>query len=842
MFQEPDQKAPEGFRATNFKFNEQESVSAFEQTEEKDHDIERDERSAEEDSKAGRFFESAIKIGLWLLAFILPLFFLPFNSSVLELNKQFLLFIFSFVLLVFWLGKVLTQRKLEIKKSLLNVLIVLFVFSVLASSLLAANKFQSLIGSGNSIAESFLALACLGIIYFLASNSFKSKKDFIVLTFTFLASAVLTGILALLQLSSNFIFSWDFSKVASFNSVGSVNALEIFLAAALVLISALFIDSKRPLWQSVVFVGIAAFLLFTIIAMNFANVWWVLIGVMVLVVGIGIMKRGRASQTRMILAMVILAMALMLTLTKINISGNWLNIPAEVSPTFGTTIEIDKGALSENLFLGSGPGTFAYNWELFRSTAINQTIFWNVRFTQGISKVFSMPSTLGIIGAGFWLLVVIFFAFWGAFKLMSRKGENWNLAFAFYSAWLFLAGMQFFYPTNLTLEFLFWLTLGASLFLIKSLVKEGEAVEDRGIISLSFKKESPLASVLAFLLVIFLVLTISFFYLGFNYWRADAAFQRGLTASLNEGNLEKGYNEVVTAMSLNPYNDTYQNALSQIALLRVNQEMLKPASADRDKQVQNLIADAVNLSKAAADINPQNPDNWIQRGIVYRSVLGYLPGADEWMLKSFSEASKLQPKNPYTFFEMGRSYSLLVDYVLAQGTDQESQAKAIDYLNKAEEEFNKAIEAKSDYSPAHYQLALIYDRRNQTASAIAKMEITKASFPEDIGVAFQLGLLYYKNQDFEKSRVEFERAIAMDQNYSNARYFLGLIYDKQKNKEKAIEQFNRIAQLNPENQEVKNILANLANGREALSGIVPPAAAPEQRADVPVQEKQPETR
>jgi len=798
------------------------------------------EADEEKGSKISAFFDIAIRIGLYLLAFLLPLFFLPLTSNVLELNKQFLLFIFSFVLLVLWLAKILTQRKLEIKKSLLNILIVLFVASVLVSSLLAQNKFQGLIGSGNTIAESFMVLVCLGIIYFLASNAFKSKKDANSLVYVLLASSVLAGVFGLLQMSSRFVFSWEFLKVVSFNTVGSVNALEIFLAAVLVLAVALFADGRRSLWQSVVLAVGSAFLLFTIISLNFANVWWGLIGVMILVVGLGIMKQGRASQTRLILAMVVLAMALMLTLTKINISGSWLNIPAEVSPTLGSTLSIDKGALSNKLFLGSGPGTFAYNWELFRSPLINQTAFWNIRFSQGISKIFSMPATLGIIGVGFWLLVLVFFAGWGAFRLIFKKGENWNLAFAFYSAWLFLAGMQFLYPTNLTLEFMFWLMLGVSLFLIKGLGEETQ--ETKGVISLSFKKESPLASVFSFLLVIFLVLTISFFYLGFNYWRADAAFQSGLNASLNQGNLEKGYNDITKAITLNPYGDTYLNSLSQIALLRVNEEMLKPKSNERDLRAQQFIADAVNLSKAAADLNPQNPDNWIHRGIVYRSVLGYLSGAEEWMLTSFGEASKLQPKNPYTFFEMGRSYLLLVDFVLVQGQSQEIQAKALDYLNKAEEQFNKAVEVKSDYAPAHYQLALIYDRKGQNDSAIGKMEITKANFPNDIGLAFQLGLLYYKKQDWARAQAEFERAISLDSNYSNARYFLGLIYDNQGNKVAAREQFEKIAGLNPDNQEVKNILANLAQGRDALSGIVPPAPSPEQRQEAPVQEKQQETR
>ncbi|PIZ89699.1 MAG: hypothetical protein COX89_00125, partial [Candidatus Nealsonbacteria bacterium CG_4_10_14_0_2_um_filter_37_10] len=74
-------------------------------------------------------------------------------------------------------------------------------------------------------------------------------------------------------------------------------------------------------------------------------------------------------------------------------------------------------------------------------------------------------------------------------------------------------------------------------------------------------------------------------------------------------------------------------------------------------------------------------------------------------------------------------------------------------------------------------------------------------------MAFQLGLIYYNDEQFNKAKAEFERAILLDPNYSNARYFLGLIYDREENKKEAISQFERIEQFNPENQEVKKILA-----------------------------------
>ena len=96
------------------------------------------------------------------------------------------------------------------------------------------------------------------------------------------------------------------------------------------------------------------------------------------------------------------------------------------------------------------------------------------------------------------------------------------------------------------------------------------------------------------------------------------------------------------------------------------------------------------------------------------------------------------------------------------------------------------------------------------------MEINRQLLPQDTGAAFQLAVLYYKTEKYEQAKAEFIRALALDSNFSNARYFLGLLYDREGDKEAALDQFERIAKLNPNNEEVKQIIANLKAGLPAL--------------------------
>ena len=61
-------------------------------------------------------------------------------------------------------------------------------------------------------------------------------------------------------------------------------------------------------------------------------------------------------------------------------------IPGEITPTFQITVELGFKTLKEsfkNLILGSGPGTWGYQFLLYRPIDLNLTGFWQIRFSQG---------------------------------------------------------------------------------------------------------------------------------------------------------------------------------------------------------------------------------------------------------------------------------------------------------------------------------------------------------------------------------------------------------------------------------------------------------------------------
>jgi len=313
---------------------------------------------------------------------------------------------------------------------------------------------------------------------------------------------------------------------------------------------------------------------------------------------------------------------------------------------------------------------------------------------------------------------------------------------------------------------------------------------------------------------------------------AETNYLKGLR-TWQQGNTQESIPYLEKAVRINPKVDLYWRELSQIYVQRIN-EVANRTDLSREeinKQVQILINNSINSVKRATDVNPKNVANWSVRGFIYQSMAGVISGAEDWAKKSYEEALNLEPANPYFPTQMG-----IVLLRKASFLDQKEQKEEREkIIGEAENQFEKAIELKSDYAPARFQIAMVYQAQGKQSEAIRELEETRSIAPYDVGLSFQLGLTYYQNEDYQKAQAEFERTILLNPNYSNALYFLGLTYDHFGESAKAIEKFRKVAELNPNNPGVQKILDNLRVGRKALEDIVE-----EEPPEVPIEEESPE--
>jgi Flp pilus assembly protein TadD len=360
--------------------------------------------------------------------------------------------------------------------------------------------------------------------------------------------------------------------------------------------------------------------------------------------------------------------------------------------------------------------------------------------------------------------------------------------------------------------------------------------------------------IVSLLLIILMIGSVSLLYVESQKYVASLYFSSGLKIFSASQNPDSALAKVGKAINLDPMVDDYQRAASQLFLVKTKNTLdsLQSASATAAEPLradfQNNMARAVSFAQQAQTLGPNESANWTNLGYVYENVLLFVDGAEDWMISAYEKAASLEPQNPALWSDLGRARLAAADKIQAQLNQMSSAEKPdqtkIDALKqkwnesvaKSIDALNKAVQIKPDYSPAHLLLAQAYTRQGDIKNAIQKSADYYSLNTSDAGAAFQLGFLFYKDNQMANAKAALERAVELNDNYSNARYFLGLIYDSEGNKQAAKEQFEKIAALNPDNSEVKKILENLNAGRGALETVVPPAPPPEQRTQAPVPE------
>lgn len=775
------------------------------------------------------------KILIYLLVFLLPLV-LAGIANGLNFPKQGVLLVLACSALFLWLLDAILKGKLEIRFSILDFAIAGFLVIVALSFIFSRWPWASFWGWPQDTANSFLTVFCLALFYFLIKNLFEEKTEIFFLQLALMGSGFLVGLIGIFHVFGKFVLPWGFTKVSAFNTIGTFNSWGIFLAALIPGALALIFSTKGSVRTGLQILALPIFL--GVVLSNYWVTWLAILFSMIVFLIFGLGRFGKIESKFLILIMLFFGLSLVFGVFKMPIPGLPAT-PLEVSPSLKATFNVSQQMLAgeikglkeiKDLLLGWGPGSFKYGWSRYKSAALNQTIFWNIRFSKGGSEVLEILGERGILGMLSFLAIVGLSLYYGFFGLLKSKkaprsspeqaDQDLVFSLAPFASFLSLTVIKFLYPTNLCLAFLWWLFL--ALVVRGGMGKRGEA----RIFELKPDSRASLFASLALVLV--LISGIVLFYFQGQRILAEAKYNAALI-KLNQGQGQEAINLIVQAIGYNPQQEIFWQDLSQLYLARAGGEMTRTDISDEEKtrNVSNFVGLAVNTSNRASQINPANVANWQVRGLVYRSIIGWSSGAFEWANRIYERALELEPTNPFILLELARTQ--VAQASLVRGAERTA------ILETAEGYIKKALELKFDYAPAYYQQALIYEFSGKSDEAIATLEGVKqmaAFLPtydpfQDVGLAFQLGILYYRAEDFDKAQAELERAIGLSPNYSNARYFLGLIYDKKGQKSKAIEQFELISQLNPDNEEVKKILDNLRQGKSALEGIVTtPEAAP----------------
>lgn len=759
-------------------------------------------------SKWSRMLGIVADVSLLLLIFLFPLFYIPDMRDALELPKQLLLIGLGTFTGIFWIIRVFVSRTVVLRPTFLFLPMFLFFVGVGIATLTSIDRYTSLFGGLGGEYASFVSLIGFLLLVFFIVNNDRGGRFLRRAMTAFFLSACLVIIEALSALFG--ISLPPFPDIAAWNSIGSAFSLGVFAAATAVFASGVLLFETNGeegngrmvrvlLPAGAWFAGIAS------LVYLFVLDWW--IGWVLLIVGAGLLllyifvyAHLFRSFGRILLPVLAMVLAVLFLFLRTPVQ---LRIPAEISPGRAASWQVARETLRERPVFGSGPATYTLDYMKHVPLLFMQTPFWNVRFGSGSNYAVTLLPTVGLVAFLFWVLFVVLVAAFAVKSLFrDERHSSRLLTLSVFAPWLTLVVAQCLYGTNMSLQFLFWL-LTALLFFSTS----------RKTVSATFSSSPRALLGTSFGAVLFVVFMIILVLLATGRAMAWDDFADAIRANA-AGDIVKTRNELTEASKTDPRTDIFMRNLAQARLF----EASRATSADELRATLNT---AVGAAQRAVVIGPKNPANWYMLGIVFRELTPAVAGAGERAIQAFEEARIFEPRNPVYPMEMSRIRIALADAARLQTQSKDevvrrtAEAQASEQLAQAYQLLQEAIELKSDYAPAHFYTALVLERQGKLAEAVSKMETVRKGSPRDVGVAFQLGVLYIKQKDLAKAEAELKRALDIAPNYANARWYLASIYEARGDLDAAIKQIEAILAGNPENQLVKNRLEGLKKGKSA---------------------------
>lgn len=775
---------------------------------------------------SGNNFVIATRWLCYSLLFLIPLFYLPVSLDPLEINKQTLLVLVSFVGLIFWLGAMVFERTLVFRRGWLNLFPPLIFIAILLSTIFSQGPYLSWLGHSTEEYSSLLSFAGYLAVFFLLANIFTRLADHRRAYAIILVSASLVGLFGTSSLFGlNLIPGLNYTAA---NPIGGINDFVVYLVVMAVFANALWMSHTPESslfyhnwfgWvEKILALLISALAFLVLLLTDYQSAWILLLaGLLVTFVFVFIRLRDFPNYNRFILPF-LLVVASLPFLFYFG-SPFKVQLPIEVSPNYSASWNIAQQTLAnDSALLGSGPGTFTYDYAKYRPLAVNLSQFWNYRFDRGASFALTSLATIGLFGALVWILFIL-----GTFGrtlshiFKAREREDWLPSFALISAWGTLIIASFLFSLNLTALFLIFALAG----LLASRVMKASVLK-------TFKQTPKLGLLFSFLFVLVSVGIVSVIFITGQRYMAEAAFAKAVRLDSGGATLTEVVLELDNAAQANRFHDIYYRNLSHALLLRVAEELQSENQEEKMTQtrlqyIQALTGASINAAVRATELAPHSVLNWLTRANTYREFIPIIgQDAEKFAISSGEKVLELEPNNPANYLDLGKTYLLVADNALpmTQSEDpqvkQEAQAKVDNLLSKAEEVLLTAIELKDDYPPTHYQLAIVYDRQGELEKSIAKMETVAKQNQLDVGVAFQLGLLYLRRngeEDLARAKNAFSHAVELAPSYADARWFLAAVYEQLGEFDLAIEQVLKVQELAPNNQAVVQRLEALKEGQ-----------------------------
>lgn len=771
---------------------------------------------APENGKIGffaRFFDWIVKASILMVFFGLPIFFTGLNLQGVAFEKQMYFYFWTLLGLVAWAARGVVSESLRIKRTPLDIPIIVFLIAYILSFIFSVDRWHSFWGFFGDPSRGLMSVVAVVIFYYLFLSNFSEKLFRWALgAFIFSGSLVSVWVFLALMDKINFIpIAWK--NVMPFSPLGSIGSLGIFFGLMVPLLLAVIFKIRMDEKANNILKNIFTAVIMAILVLNIILLWilhsyvlWpgLFLGMAFFsVLTLSKIVRAPASWTWLPMAVFVVILVAYLV-GPLEIAR--VEIPAEISatfPSYKTSWEVAKGVLRDRLLFGSGPATYGYDFSLYHPQNFNLNNFYNLRFYQGTGMFFDSLSAMGILGAFSFLLVVISFLSISGYLLFKEREKN-----KIYSLGLLAASI-------IALADILAARMEGAIFLIGMLVGIAalaviikESGSEENYFSLTLKASAKFALTLAFVFiavsagVIFL-----FIFIGKAY---TADIYAGIASK------ERSIDKLRKSINLFGKEGRYYTRLGQEYMVLANSEVLKKEEEKNIKLIQEYLNQAINNSKKGSDLMENDVRAREALAQVYENT-GMITGDYKLAEDAYGKASELEPSNPDFPVKLGQ-------IKLSMAIRESDKTKKEEIIKEAQDFFKKSIEKKENYSAGYYNLALTEEALGEIDKAVEDMS-KAVSYERNINNVFALARLLQNRggeNDLKTAEALFKEILGVNDKEINTHFSLGMLYEKAGKKNQAVEEYEKVIDLLPADsydakKKIQGKINNLGSNAESLS-------------------------
>ncbi len=664
--------------------------------------------------------DKAIKITYGLLFFVTPLIMYPSTSEIFEFNKLLFIYMCTIIVMALWSVKMIQLRRIIIKKTIVDIPIVIFLIILILSTIFSIDRHTSLWGYYGRFNGGVISILSFIVLYYgFVSNIGKKYIEKVLLLSVYSSLAVilwglpgkfgydLTCFIFTGQLSNSCWTDQFRPSERMFSTLGQPNWLGAYLAVTF-FIALYFLfkqDDHKKINNS--WTNIKEVCLNIYIPLNFLIILYtrsrsalvsVAIGCVLFIMYEFYIALTNGSKKHHVLKIAIFSISLfcMTLLGKTGIpkidallkisaakpvvvqnlpAASLTNQPKKIEITDSLDIRkiVWQGAIElgkQYPMFGTGPETFAYAYYFVRPQSHNLTTEWDYIYNKAHNEYLNYLATTGYLGLIAYMSVITMSIYAFAMNALKGKKNAQLLSFCLLLSYITILLTNFFGFSVTTVNLFF--------FLLPAFILASKNEETEQSASKHYNPAHPVA-------VFGIIVASAVLLFGvFSYWYADTQYKKGddLSKGADYQNAAFYLSDARKWRSEHVYDDKLSFVLANLAY--------QAASQQQNQTAKQLVALSYTYNKNSISSSPENILYYKTRAkdfyLFFQSTNN--PEYLKLAIDTLNSATKLAPTDPKIPYSLAVFYSILGDVY---------KDKQVEYRAKSLEAVNKAIQMKSDY-------------------------------------------------------------------------------------------------------------------------------------------------